>query len=362
MTQSMSKFTGLTMPVFTAFGWAGEETAISYALSQLEQFIAVLHARLPSHIQTELPYYGMSQESQGVYLAPTQEVESDAHIAFYARPLSLELQLAIVDKDVLAKGLKKATKDVVNCHRLVTQLGPEWSLRVQQMQIDEDSGEAAHYQDLFKDSVKELDQEACEAVVSKAEYLNGEEQWVTPVYLSRRFPSEQAAAMGKAIPKVMSEHIAELWPIFLLLSGRSARKPRKSKKKTRSKRKTKVTVPPTSAGGPQPKIEPDEGFTYVTELKPLHIRRGFVNLTPQHWPFFAINARTEIRDVTVYYDGIYDKKSTMWRLQPNDLARLVLSPAVHEWLEDNFSSSDMIQVTAQKLSDDEIQISLEPVD
>ena len=31
-----NQFNGLTMPVFTAFGWAGEETAIQFALSQLD--------------------------------------------------------------------------------------------------------------------------------------------------------------------------------------------------------------------------------------------------------------------------------------------------------------------------------------
>ena len=44
--QPTEEFTGLGMPVFTAFGWAGEETAQKYAYSQLEQFIALLHANL----------------------------------------------------------------------------------------------------------------------------------------------------------------------------------------------------------------------------------------------------------------------------------------------------------------------------
>ena len=43
---SKTAFTGLTMPVFTAFGWAGQETAINYALDQLEQFIHLLHNNL----------------------------------------------------------------------------------------------------------------------------------------------------------------------------------------------------------------------------------------------------------------------------------------------------------------------------
>jgi hypothetical protein len=100
----------------------------------------------------------------------------------------------------------------------------------------------------------------------------------------------------------------------------------------------------------------------VVELQPLHLRRGFVNLTPEHWPFFAQTARTETRNVTVYYDGIYDKKSAVWRLQPSEQARIVLSPAVHEWLEDNFMAHDRIKVTALRLDNDEMQVSLAGVD
>ena len=33
--EKSEKFTGLGMPVFMAFGWAGEETAQKYALDQL---------------------------------------------------------------------------------------------------------------------------------------------------------------------------------------------------------------------------------------------------------------------------------------------------------------------------------------
>jgi hypothetical protein len=109
-------------------------------------------------------------------------------------------------------------------------------------------------------------------------------------------------------------------------------------------------------------VESDDSFTYVVDLKPLHIRRGFVNLTPEHWPFFALNARTETRNVTIYYDGIYDKKSAVWRLQPSEQARIVLSPAVQEWLEDNFTANDRIKVTAMRLDNDELQVSLTAVD
>lgn len=51
---STTNFTGLTMPVFTAFGWAGEETAIKFAFTQLEAFIGALHVNLPRTVQMEL--------------------------------------------------------------------------------------------------------------------------------------------------------------------------------------------------------------------------------------------------------------------------------------------------------------------
>jgi len=51
----------------------------------------------------------------------------------------------------------------------------------------------------------------------------------------------------------------------------------------------------------------------------------------------------------------------VWRLLPDDQARLVLSPAVHQWLEDYFEPSDKIQLTARKMSDGEIHLTLAAV-
>jgi hypothetical protein len=356
---SIKQFNGLTMSVFTAFGWAGEETAIKYALEQMELFINALHARLPRAVQNKLGHVGISPATQTVYLAASPEVESDVHIAFYARPMSLELQLAITDEKVLAKGFKEAQKQPALAHRLITELGSDWSLRVQQMQIDEETGEASHYQDLYKDSVVNLDEETAAGVFDKAAYLNGEGKWLTPVYLSRRFPSEQASNMGPAIIDVMSEHVASLMPILSFLTGRKTSKESAAKTKANARQKAKAAVPEPVIQETQ--IDPEEGFTYVSVLKPLHLRRGFVNLTSKHWPFFALNSRTETRPVTVYYEGIYDKDSAVWRLLPNDQARLVLSPTVHQWLEDHFEANDRVQVTAKKLNGQEIQLSLKAV-
>ncbi len=355
-----NEFSGLPMPVFTAFGWAGEETALQFALSQLELFINALHAQLPRSIQAKLPYYGLSQVNQNVYLSADKDVEKNVHIVFNARPMSLELQVALTDKQLLTKAWKLAEKQPVILHRLITELGSDWSLRLQQIQLDTESGnEVGHYQDLYKDDVIKMDEDTAFSILEKAAYLNSEEKWVTPLFISRRYSSEQASAMGNAIISVMSEQINGLMPLINFLTGKAKRKPT-SRQTTKT---PAASVPDASDEADLEVVIPtvEEGFTYISELKPLHIRKGFVNLTPKHWPYFSINSRTETRKVTVYYEGVYDKKCAVWRLVPNDRARLVLSPVVHQWLEDNFETSDQIQVVARKLDGDEIQISLKPV-
>ncbi|MCB8943012.1 MAG: hypothetical protein H6658_04590 [Ardenticatenaceae bacterium] len=351
------RFNGLGMPVFTAFGWAGEETAIKYALSQLELFIGSLHDRLPMTTQMDLPFFGVNEANKEAYLAADKEVYNDGHISFNARPLSFEVQMVIAEKAVIVKGLARAVKDTASCHHIITQLGPEWTLRVQQMQIEEGTGEATHYQDLFKDSVKNFSLETASEVFNKALYLNSEDYWVTPVYLSRRYPAEQASVMGATLTQVMSEQVTSLMPAFQFLTGRVKTTKRKTKARTSRSKAAAPTMPEAQLA-----VDVEESFSYVVDLKPLHIRRGFINLTPEHWSFFALNARTETRNVTIYYDGIYDKKSAVWRLQPSEQARIVLSPAVQEWLEDNFSAHDQVKVTAMKLDGDEVQVSLTAVD
>lgn len=356
--QSTAGFTGLTMPVFTAFGWMGEENAIKFALSQLEAFIQELHGLLPRSTQEKFPYFGLSTESQSVYLAAAGDVESDIYIAFNARPLSLEIQLVLSAPELLIKALRLAAKDLHRFHRLVTELGPEWSLRLQQSQVNEESGEVVHYQDLYKDTVIGLDEAALTELINKATYLSGEEQWTTPLTISRRLPSEQAATMGTAITKVMSDELTLLMPLISFLTGRVA------KKQSRSKAKAKPVAAAADileADTEEEEISADEGFTHVAVLKALHIRRGFINLTSEHWPFFALNARATTREVTVYYNGIYDKESMVWRLVPDDQARIVLSPALHQWLEEYFDPEEQIQVTARRLTEDDIQLTLAAV-
>lgn len=272
--------------------------------------------------------------------------------------MNFEMQLTFADKKLLAKGLKQAVSDPARWHRLVTELGPDWSLRVQQLERNEETGEVTHYQDIFKESLAQFDEETAVAVMSKAEYLNGEEKWEIILTLSHRTLSEQCAAMGLAVLDVMTEKINTLLPLLTFFTGVIAKKRgRKGKGKTKARKVTAVEI--AAEEGTE---DDSEQFTHVATLKPLHLRRGFVNLLSEHWPFFAINSRTETRPVTVYYEGVYDKKSAVWRLVANDQARLVLSPVVHRWLEENFDSNDQLIVVARKLDDKEIQISLRPVE
>jgi len=276
--------------------------------------------------------------------------------------MSLELQLAITDPAVLKKGYKIATAQPTLAHRLITELGPDWSLRIQQLEVDEDSGDRVNYQDLFKDSLTKLDPENAKELFEKTDYLNSQEKWFIPLYLSRRFESEQIAAMNVAVIQVMSEQVDAMLPLLHFLMGKKKKTKRTRKKtKAKSKRIKKTTVSGTIASDVVT-IPQEDGFVYVSEVKPLALRKGFVNMTSQHWPFFAFNSRTETRPVTVYYDGVYDKASSVWRLQPNNMARLVLSPQVHQWYEENFEANDHIQLSVAKLDDEEIQISLKHAD
>jgi hypothetical protein len=361
--QPTEDFTGLGMPVFTAFGWAGEETAQNYAYSQLEQFIVLIHANMSRDLQEELPYPGLSIADQSVYLSATENVEEDVHIAFNARPLSLEVQLALTDKTALQRALKQIAKDPQVFLNLLQQLDPGWEFRIQQVQVDEETGERANYQDIYKGPIAELNEENIEELIEKADYLNSDEKWVTPIYLSLRIPSDQAAAMQGSIIPVMTERINLLAPIIPILRGRSTKKGVAAKAAVKSKEtpKPKQSVPTQVMEQPQKPLSKDE-FTYISELKPLHINRGFINMTPEYWPFFAINARTESRPVTVVGGDMRDGDCAVWRLQPNDLARLVLGPKAHRWLEDHFVAGDYIKLVSTRINDSDIQIVLDPLE
>jgi len=348
-------FTGLGMPVFAAFGWAGQEAAVNFALDQLEQFIRTLHARLPRSIHAEFPYAGLSRANQTVYLAVKEDVESDLHIVYFARPMSLEMQLALTDKRNLIKSLGLAEKQPAMAHRLITELGADWSFRLQQQQIDEDSQEGTHYQDLFKDNVVNLDEETAVAILSKAAYLTSEEKWVTPLFISRRFSSDQISVMGPVVIDVVTKELEKLQPLIHFLNGQKAMKPTKAKVKVRPKAKApteSIAIATTTI------VDEEQGFHFVTDIKPLYLRKGFINMAPEHWEFFARSARSETRSVTLYYEGVYDKECVIWRIQSTDMVRLVLSPTVHRWFEENFVQGDHVQLAVKRLDNDEIQITV----
>lgn len=349
------------MPVFAAFGWAGEENALKFAMAQLQQFIDALYLRLPADVRDDFPSRGLSQENQNVYLATGSAYDSEGYIAFNARPMSLEVQLGIVGQNTLSKGLAAINKDPAVAHHIFTQLDPNWTLRVQQMQTDVESGERAHHLDLFKDSVNNLTEEHVREIFGRAAYLTEEDKWVTPVYLSLRLPSERVATMGLAVVDIAADLVGSLLPTLRLFTGKKTRKARMAKP-AKAARRPVDAVEETPAG--EQTITGSikamaDSFTYVAELKPLHIRRGFINLTPAHWPFFAASNRMETRDVTVVFGGRQDRHSSVWRLQPDDQARIVLGSQVHEWLEENFVNSESIRVVARRLDNDEIRITLD---
>lgn len=348
------QFLGLTMPVFTAFGWAGEEAALNYALSQLEAFIHELHANISRSIQNYLPYAGLNREIQTVFLATNEQIEDDVFIAFFVRPMSLEIQVGLTNATALSRALKTAEAAPQLFREQLQELGPGWTLHIKQMEVDKESDKRTSYQDLFKDDVSALDEETAAALASRANFLNGESQWVTPIYISKRIPSEQVAAMGRTVVPVIGEQIDALLPILEFLMGRARSKQGKAKAAARDKAATAVAEATDEA------LEPDQQFVYETELKPLHIRRGFINLTPRHWDFFAESARATTRAVIVSFEEKVDRDSAVWRLASNDMARLVLGDAAREWLEATFSPEEIIKLVATRRDDDEIEIVLGP--
>ena len=352
-------FSGLTMPVFSAFGWAGEETAINFALDQLQLFIDALYYTLPRESQAQFPIHGINKEAQTAYLAINEEPEKDLYIAFFARPMNLETSLILTDKTALSKAYRKVKLQPSDFFGLLNKLGSEWNLRIQQLEFNADSGETTHYKDLYRNPARLLEEGGATEITERADYLNGEDQWVVPLYISQRTTSEKVAAMGESVVENVGQYISTLLPISSFLTGQVRKKQAKSKQSAKKKPKPAVQVEDTTIRQPLDSAKMDK-FTYVSELKPLHIRRGFINLTPNHWPFFALTARTETRPVVVSYEGKTDEGCAVWRLVPNDQARLVLSTPVHMWVEENFDAEDRVQISAIKQEQKQIHITLTP--
>lgn len=350
-------FAGLTMPVFTAFGWAGEDNAIKFAIAELEQFIASLHATLSPEARSEFPYFGIDYEATAAYLAGKRDANAGVYIAFYARPLTLEMRLSVQDKAVLNRGLRAGEKNPKLWHRMITKLGEGWALHIQQYHVDEESEESSFYQDLFKNDVDKFSAEEGETITSRAAFLNSEVKWLTPIHISYRIPSEQVAEMKSEVVAFFSQKVDDLLPIISYFTRNGAAKKPKARKAAAKKPKAKKSTRTSKAK--VSRANKDE-FTYVAELKPLHIRKGFINLTTSHWPFFAASARSELRDVIVRFADQTDDSCTVWRLQPHDMARIVLSDPVHRWFENEFADEDNITIQATKLPNEEIEIKLTP--
>jgi len=348
-----TQFVGLTMPVFNAFGWAGEQAAINFALSQLEGFAAELHGRLSQDSQGLFPFFGVDAINQYAYIATDRDKEEGIYFSFVLRPLSFQITLNITDRKQLAQVFKEAADDPEGWFGALTAAPAEWSLRIQQMQADETP--PAHYKDVFKDDVAALTAESLAEVTTTAVYLNGEERWLAPFFLSRKQVSEQIAAMGGDSPKVIAGQIETLTPLLDWL-GEKTRRVRSRRRATRKKTRKEVR-----AAAPQATVDvtgAEDSFSYSVELKPLHIRKGFINLTAAHWPFFAQSARTEVREVVLRFADKTDTRSQVWRLVPNDLARIVLSEAAQTWLEETFEPGERVEVTAVKRSGNKIEVTL----
>ena len=352
-----NQFVGLTMPVFNAFGWISEENALKYALEQMELFVNGLHLATSREAQNLFPHRGLDRVVQGVYLGRSLELESDLYITYHAKPTALRMAIQITDRTALARAITAIQANHSIWMETLDSLQGDWELRLQQMEYNPETKEATHYKDLFKGPVTNLTPLESAEYFERMSYLNGEDKWISPLTLSKRTPSEFIAAMGTQVTKELAKEMDDLLPILHLFAGGVQAKGGSKKSVTTKTTKSRLKDKITSASDIVEKRVED--FSYNTQLKPLHIKRGFINMTPTHWPFFALNSRTETREVILRFDGHVDKKSAVWRMVPNDVARLVLSDKAHVWLEDNFSAEDEIQIHATKRDHDiEIELSL----
>lgn len=341
---SNEPFLGLTMPVFTAFGWAGEEQALNYALGQLEQFIQQLHLHLPREVQILFPHRGLDRDNQGVYLAHDLVTDQGAYITFHARPMALRMVINLNDRATLIKALAAIQANHATWHDGLQSLGDTWELRLHQMEYNPETQEAVHYKDVFNDRVTTLALDSSVEMIDRLIYLNGEDKWLGVIELSKRMNSEFVAAMGTGIIDELNKELTAMTPLLRLLNGgiKAGTRKKTSKKRRSTAKAQAATVGKVDEQG-------DESFMHTSILKPLHLRKGFVNMTEAHWPFFRINSRTSTREIVLKYnDGNVDRGCTVWRLMPSEKARLTLSGRVHDWLVDNCVSDDQVQLIVTK--------------
>ncbi|MFT7585097.1 MAG: hypothetical protein ACI9EW_001520 [Cellvibrionaceae bacterium] len=357
---SEEQFNGLPMPVFTAFGWAGEDAAIKFALSQLELFINGLHEIISEKARFHLPHHGLNQDARVAWFAINREPEVGPYVAFVARPNAFEMRISITDPATINRGLRAAEKDLQKWFRMLNDLGDGWHLQIEQRLKEDEAVEFGHYGDLFKDSVTALDFESLNKATSRAAFLNTEEKWTVPVFVTRRMTADQAAGMGRDLINFMSVELDKVLDVVALFS-RTSKESKAAAAKTKSKGATRTRK---TAGRP-PKVVVEavpQTFSYVAELKGLHIRKGFINLTPEHWPFFTEGKRMETRPITIKYAEASDASCAVWRLQPDDQARLILSEPAHAWLLTTFSANSKVTVDALRTLENQIEVTLSPVE
>src|SRR5690606_12816412 len=123
------------------------------------------------------------------------------------------------------------------------------------------------------DSINNLTEEQAKEIFERAAYLNEEDKWVAPVYLSLRLPSERVAAMGLAVVDISADLVGALMPTLRLFTGKKARKPRASRAGAKTSRRSAAadTAEETPAG--EQAITGSikamaDSFTYTAELKP----------------------------------------------------------------------------------------------
>lgn len=356
-------FNGLTMPVFSAFGWAGEAQAMKFALSQLELFIARLHENLPADLRAIFPYAGLDRATNLIYLAANEEIEKDIYVTFLARPLSFQIALNVTDKKLLAKSFKRADTSAKQWYQIFARLEPGWEMHLRQMEVtdEENPTSRAFYKDLFKDMLSAFSIEAAETILTNTAYLNGEPGWVTPLTVSQKFSSDQISIMGAKVIRFISQKLETLLPVIRLFNQQQPKQPAQKSKVSRSASPTAHSPEQIAAMLPH-QGEPMAEFTYVAEVKPLHIRKGFINLTPEHWAFFALTARTETREVKVRCGDKLDSKSSVWRLAPNNQARIVLSEVGQQWLQKQLVSEGRVEIIAHKNEQNEILLTVRKVE
>jgi len=354
------QFTGLTMPVLSAFGWTGEEAAMTFALSQLEEFINLLYEELSIDMRRLFPYHGLDREGRRGYFSTQKDPDSGVAIEFSPRPLSLRIGLSALESGAIRQALDEAKADGQRWFELVGALGEGWNLQIQQVRLRRSGEEETETQALYDGPVRELDLQTAVIMASQAALLNDEEQWRTPIRFVRRLEAEKVAALGMEVIRHTQIEVSRLLPLLKLFLGKLDQEVVVGEEEEVVELKPVIEVEETVIENLKAASKLSE-FVYVADLKALHIKKGFINLTPLHWPFFARTARAATREVSVLFNEEDDDNSSVWRLVDNEQARLVLGQKAQRWMVKQFAPRDRIIVEASKVDGGNIEVRLSHV-